>query len=210
MKYGLPCAGVLLLAASVGGAQSRVAVRGRVVDELTGSNLAYSAVMLYPGFSERFADDAGGFLFPDVAPGSYRLRVRQIGYLPQDVAVPVGDTGDVVLRIALRRLVIQLPPVTVVAQAGCEQPGPPEPATTPELAVIFDQLRENAARYRLLADAYPFRYWLARVHRNEDRAGAFRVDLVDTLDYVSNAGWRYAPGRVVTPEQRGGRGRTQV
>jgi len=180
------------------------AVRGEVVSAATEERLAYVLVALPPRFAQRFTDDSGYFLFDHVPAGAHRLFVRQVGYLPLDTVLVVRD-GPVAVRIALRSVAFELPPITVVRRATCRTPGPPDPAASPELAVVFEQLRQNAERSRLLADAYPFQYWVVRTIAEEDREGVRQSVQIDTTGSQSRRRWRYAPGRVVTPTDEPGR-----
>lgn len=180
------------------------AVRGEVVAEATGERLAYVLVALPPRFPQRFTDDSGYFVFDHVPAGAHRLVVRQVGYLPLDTVLAVRD-GPVRVRIAMRSVAFELPPITVVRRATCRAPGPPDPVHSPELALAFEQLRQNAERYELLAEAYPFRYWIVRTIVEEDGAGVRQSERVDTTGKPSRGRWRYAPGRVVTPTTEPGR-----
>ncbi|MGH7568717.1 MAG: carboxypeptidase regulatory-like domain-containing protein [Gemmatimonadales bacterium] len=180
------------------------AVRGEVVSAATGERLAYVVVALQPAFPQRFTDDSGYFLFAGVPAGAYRLVVRQVGYLPVDTVVVVRD-GPVPVRIAMRSVAFELPAIIVVRRPTCRSPGPPDPALSPELAVAFEQLRQNADRYRLLAEAYPFRYWIVRTIAEEDRDGVRQSERVDTAALQSWGRWRYGPGRVVTLTDEPGR-----
>jgi hypothetical protein len=154
----------------------------------------------------RFTNDSGVFAFHELAPGDYRVTVRAIGYLPFDTVITVA-VDTIVLHVALRPLAIELPPVTVVATRACLHPGPPARDSEPELAAIFDQLRENAARYRLLSDAYPFQYWTQRQVWNEPRAHGDSV-VVDTMELRSDAHLPYKPGGLIIT-QPGPRGRPE-
>lgn len=197
------CFAVVLLVVA-GGArpataqQGRGAVRG-VVRTTTGDRIPYAVVALEPGFPRRFADDSGNFAFTRVAPGTYQLRARQVGYKPLDLAVVVRPDSTLVLPLALERLVVELAEISVTAElarAGrpsrCTSPGPPDPGSTPELAAIFDQLKQNAERYWMLADSYPVLYRMAR------RLGTMgHVTAVDTVEYRTDARWHYAPGHLI-------------
>jgi hypothetical protein len=154
--------------------------------------LPYSTVTLAPGSGPRFSDDSGRFAIAAVAPGTYRLSVKHIGYAPFDTVLTVVAGHDLVVRASLIPLAVELPPVTVVAGTTCARPGAPDPRTNPQLATIFAELRDNAGRYRLLSDTYPFRYWVLRRYQ----ASARRV-VIDTVEYRSQERWRYAPGRLV-------------
>jgi hypothetical protein len=112
---------------------------------------------------------------------------------------------------SLEHLVIELAEIRVVARAGpfnrCTAPGPPDAASAPEVAAIFEQLRQNAERFWLLADAYPAVYRMEhRFGRPDYNNRSIVVNRTDTVDLRTDARWRYAPGRVVTeePSPRGG------
>jgi hypothetical protein len=126
--------------------------------------------------------------------------VRQIGYTPADTTIVVGPDADVSIRIALNRVAIELPPVTVTGELTCTQPGPPDAVATPALATVFDQLLENARRYRLLADSFPFTFVLERSYRSSGgvpEEPAFRIDTITQT--TADLRLPYRPGRVVGP-----------
>ena len=178
------------------------AVRG-VVRSTLGEAIPYALVALQPGPPRRFTDDSGAFSFPGLAPGTYHLRARQVGYKPFDTTVVVAPGRAVVIVASLEHLVVELAEIRVVARASrwgkCTDPGPPDSASAPDAAAIFEQLRQNAERYWLLADSYP------AIYRMERRFGSpsyynrgLEVRRTDTLDLRTDARWHYAPGRVVT------------
>jgi hypothetical protein len=191
-----------VLAVACGPCAAAQTLRGDVRARETQLPLPFSTIVLQPGGAGRFTNDSGVFAFADLAPGDYRLVVRAIGYLPFDTTITVIDE-PIVLHVVLRSVGIELPPVIVIARA-CLDPGPPRDSQ-PELATIFDQLRENAARYRLLSDQYPFRYWIRRVTWDEPRARAGDSVSVDTLELRSDARTPYKPGGLITsqPGRRG-------
>ncbi len=174
-------------------------LRGSVTSLETGEPLGFTIVTLHPQAGKRFTDAAGVFLFPDVPAGSYLLSVRQIGYTPLDTQIVVsGDVSTTVL-VALRRVAIELPPVTIFGHARCTSPGPPDPVATPALAAVFEQLQENARRFALLADSFPFEYRLEQaLQRVTSRGDTLRAE-IDTLRLGSRSERPYEPGRVVTP-----------
>ena len=173
-------------------------VHGTVVSAETGEPLSFSIVSLRPGLAEHFTDQAGAFTFDGVPAGTYRLLVRQIGYTPADTTLVVGPEGDVSVRIGLGRVAVELPPVVVTGELSCLLPGPPDAAVTPALAAVFDQLLENARRYRLLSDSFPFSFVLERTYRS---VGNIRDDpplTVDTIAQTSADERRhYRPGGVI-------------
>ena len=176
-------------------------LRGEVRAAETNLVLPFSTVVIQPGVAGRFTDDSGRFAFPELRGGGYRLTIRAIGYLPFDTVITVGRE-PIVLHVRLLPLAIELPPVTVVAARACVRPGPPARDSEPELAAIFDQLRDNAARYQLLSTRYPFQYALERRIWSEP---ASRGMVIDTLELRSDVFKPYVPGGLVT-SQPGTRG----
>ena len=180
-------------------AAQQPALRGSVVSAETGLPLSFSIVTLHPNIGRQFTDGAGAFAFDGAKPGTYLLSVRQIGYTPLDTQVVVGGDSTIRMRIALRHLAIELPPVTIAA-GQCTNPGRPDSPDSALLAV-FDQLQENARRFELLADSYPFRYHLERTERTVNQRGDSGRPSVDTIRLTSSddRNHRYALGRVVEP-----------
>ena len=133
-------------------------VSGTVTSAETGQPLGYTIVTLYPQRDKQFTDTRGMFAFAATNAGSYLLSVRQIGYVPVDTQIITQNDSPTNVRIVLRRLAIELPPVTIAA-LPCTNPGVPDSSDATLLAV-FEQLRENARRYELLAETYPFQYTL--------------------------------------------------
>jgi hypothetical protein len=171
-------------------------VRGIVQGE-DGQPIPYAVVALLPGLGQRFTDDAGAFGFTLVAPGTYRVLARQVGFRPKDTTVVVAPNATTVVRLSLEHLTVQLAEIKVVASRGCTAPGPPDSLVSPDLAAIFDQLKLNAERYRLLVSSYPFRFRMERVFVNYAENGEVVDSLTDTVSYRSNAGPGYRPGQVV-------------
>jgi hypothetical protein len=162
-----------------------------------GEAVPYAVVSLLPGHGGRFTDDSGAFTFTGVAPGTYRLLVRQIGFTPLDTTVTKVAGAPLSVAVALERLAVQLADITVTALGRCTKPGPPDSALSGDLATVFDQLRQNAERYALLADSYPYRYRLARTFTDYDQTDQVLWTASDTVEYQSNARSRYRPGAVV-------------
>ena len=172
-------------------------LRGTVVSAETGYPLGFSIVTLHPNITRQFTDGAGAFAFANTKAGTYLLSVRQIGYTPLDTQVVVGGDSTVRMRIALRHLAIELPPVTIAA-GQCTNPGRPD-STDSALRAVFDQLQENARRFELLADSYPFRFDLEIAVREVNQRGDTGRAVIRTLRLTSNDNHPYAVGRVVEP-----------
>lgn len=213
----VPLLGVVLAALSPAGALAQqsqatapppttapttgVRVLGDVVAAEDGRPLAYATIIVEPGGNKRFADPGGGFALGPLAPGSYRLRVRQIGFAAHDTTLDITAVAPRRrIRIALRAVALELPPVTVEGTPGrCLTPGIPDSTVDPRLAGLFAELQKNVDRYRMLIDEYPFHFtreeW--RVSRND--AGYEETVGLDTVSYdVQKMEDRpYKPGTVV-------------
>jgi Carboxypeptidase regulatory-like domain len=174
---------------------------GRVLFQETATGVPYATVTLNPpnGMS-RFADTTGAFAFPNIQPGTYRVRARQIGFTPFDTTVQVLP-GPAITTITLRlRHVARLAEIKVRAKAPkeCTNPGVPDSTVDPALALMFSQMNENIVRMRILMTDYPFRY--RRIDEFIDREPG-EIDHrsnVDTLDLESWSQENYVPGEVIT------------
>ncbi|HEY3221455.1 MAG TPA: carboxypeptidase regulatory-like domain-containing protein [Gemmatimonadales bacterium] len=172
-------------------------VRGRVVSAETGQPLGFAIVTVHPHVGKQFTDASGAFAFADTKAGTYLLSIRQIGYAPLDTQVVLNSDSAVVLYLSLRHLAIELPPVTITGRR-CTNPGRPD-STDAALLAVFDQLQENARRFELLADSFPFRYDLQLLLREVDQRGDTSGPEIRTLRFTSNDYHPYAVGRVVEP-----------
>ena len=172
-------------------------LRGTVVSTETGQPLGFSIVTLHPNIGRQFTDGAGAFAFSGTQAGMYLLSVRQIGYAPLDTQVAITGDSATIVHIALRRLAIELPPVTIAARQ-CTNPGRPD-SSDAALVAVFEQLQENARRFELLADSYQFRYVLELSERNVNQRGDTSGPEVRRLQFSSSDSHPYAVGRVVEP-----------
>src|SRR6266446_2122233 len=188
---------LLLLATAQLAAAQQPVFRGTVVSAETGLPLSFSIVILHPNVRRQFTDGAGTFAFDGTKPGTYLLSVRQIGYTPLDTQVVIRGDSATIVRLVLRHLAIELPPVTVAGRQ-CTNPGRPDSSDAALLAV-FDQLQENARRFELLADSYPFRYGLLITMREVNQRGDTGRPETQALRFTSNGDHPYAVGRVVEP-----------
>jgi hypothetical protein len=89
-----------VLAVSAARAQGTGEIRARVLDE-AGAPVVDAQVELVPGSRRALSEDDGGFVFTQVAAGSYTLQIRRIGYRPQSVKVEVGARATASPAIAL-------------------------------------------------------------------------------------------------------------
>ena len=180
-------------------------VRGRVIERATGQPLEHAMVSLHPVGRQTFSNVEGQFGFAALPPGTYRLRVARLGFTPRELAVMLTAGADPpVVQVELDRASFSLAAVRVLAYPPCKRPGPPDARTSPDFAGIFEQVRQNAEQYRLLADSFPFGYRFERT-RGERRADRTRlIERVDTqLVRSDHHGWSYRPGSVVARDASG-------
>jgi len=194
-----PCVCAFTLAAVAAlarpaGAQQRLDVVLGVVRS-GGAKIPYAVVQFGGGM--RFSDDSGAFRITNVPPGSYRLYVRQVGFRPFDTTVVKTAGSALDVPVTMEPLVIELAAITVEVPRSCTAPGPPDSTVSPQMAAIFDQLRQNAERFALLADSYPFHFRMSRVFADYDARGAVVYTATDTLRRLSSGRVHYRPGRVV-------------
>jgi hypothetical protein len=187
-------------AAQVTSADSSIVLAGVVVAKEDGVPLGYSVVSI-PSLGERgrerYTTAQGAFVFPGLPAGAHRLRVKHLGYSPRDVDVRLAQ-GRVEVRVELARIALLLAAVRVVAREECRNPGPPDSTLFPEFATVFDQVRQNAERFRLLVDRYPYQYFVERSFFDQFRNGESRLVSTDTVGFRSDHGWRYRPGQMIS------------
>lgn len=94
-------------------------IRGRVSDEISNSALPGAVVSIEGSSVSVTANRDGSFLFANVKPGSYTLRVDYVGYPDKSVTVSVGE-GLATVAIALGREE-SLESVTVTGQRQAER-----------------------------------------------------------------------------------------
>jgi hypothetical protein len=179
-------------------------VSGNVVSAADGQPVPYSTISLGDTAEGRFADVAGRFSLGTPATGTYRLRVQQIGFQPLDTALSAGS-GSQQLVLRLQPLPVRLANLTGESQRGCVAPKLAASGASPAVAMILAQVRQNAERYRILLDQYPFNYRLEEsraiqlaVHTRDETDS---VIALDTAAYDSRQRHQYAIGGVVF-EQR--------
>lgn len=179
-----------------------VTISGTIVAEGTQRPISYSTVLLQPSSRERFTDQDGFFAYYAVPPGKYQLRVKQVGYLPQDTTLIILPNVPVKLSIVMNRIATALDEVKVSAPPRlCLTPDEMGFVADSELAVVLEEAKKNAQREQLLRRWYPFEYKLAQAHDTYD------VDLkkhkmqYDTAIFRSDDSWRYTRGKVVTNDR---------
>jgi len=179
-------------------------IHGAVVAADNGERLGYTVVASPPTGGERFTTDSGTFTMLDVPAGTVRLRFRHLGFTPREMTVTVAPAQTTTLRVALTRVALTLSTMRVVADRQCTQPGPPDRAVDSTLAAVFDQLQQNADRYRLLMHEYPFVSTYEVTEAAVRRRGTLATIGARPARVESKDQWSYEPGRVVRDRGRAG------
>jgi hypothetical protein len=194
------CRAVLIgaLIASAAAGQNTISGAAVVVGQVraaeSGQPLPYSVVSIASLGREQFTSEQGGFTIWNLAPGRLALRVKRIGYSPRDTAVTLRPNDTLRVEIALTRLVIELPAVRVSGACGDKRPDERMVAT---LADLFDQVQQNADRYRLYADSNPFNLIMYRVRGVRDNKGKILATQIDTIRRGPFPFAMYSPRHIV-------------
>jgi CarboxypepD_reg-like domain len=191
-------AGVFAVATLMAGNAQAQSISGVLVSATDSQPVAYGTVILGDSGRGRFADATGRFFLGSVPRGTYRIRARQIGFSPADTTVAVGDSAvRVILRLRRSAFKLATIPITARRSDKCVATGIPDSAINPQLAGVFDQLRDNVDRYRILVDEYPFHYRREehRFVRTEDSGDS--TASFDTVSYYSRDLRRYRVGDVL-------------
>lgn len=179
-------------------AQARTGrVEGSVRAAQSDAPLPYAVVKISALSLERFTDASGRFTLGGLPAGTHDVLVRRIGFTPWRGTIRVAADSTTQLAVRLEQLPQRLATVAVREMARCPNPGPPDPVLQQEVFSLVAQLRENADRYRLLADQYPFAYSQLR-GLGELRDTVFVLQRVDTSIVQSGTRVRYRPGKLVT------------
>ena len=174
---------------------------GTVKAEATGQPLPYSTVTIDPIGLERFTDQVGVFVLYAVPPGKYKVRVRQLGYVPFDTTLTLSPEKNNPVFL-LTRVANTLADVQVSAPPRmCIVPEENGFVADAELATVLGEARKNAERERLLRRTYPFEFKLAQQHDTYDTRDSTHRVVYDTTAFRSDDDWRYRKGRVVSGDK---------
>ena len=174
---------------------------GTVTADATGQPIPYSTIIIDPIGRERFTDQTGHFVYFAVTPGKYRIRIRQLGYIPIDTTMML-TSGNSSPQFSMVRIPSTLADVHVSAPPRkCIVPEENGFVDDPELAVVLMEARKNAERERLLRRTYPFEYKLAQQHDTYDTKDSTHRVVYDTVTFRSDDDWKYRKGKVVSDDR---------
>src|SRR5437868_1109566 len=97
------------LALGVGAQSHHGALRGTVVDATTERPISAATIFLGDSLGVAMSDSAGQFVFASIAEGLYTLRVRRLGFHPDErVNVRVTRDKTTLLALMLTRAPVRL------------------------------------------------------------------------------------------------------
>jgi hypothetical protein len=202
LRTAAACAAVALCPCAA--IAQRATIAGRVVVTGTDVPLGYSVIGFAPDGREQFTDADGRFTLHGVRAGRVRIWAKHIGHTPLDTTIDVAADDSIMLHLELPLVSIQLPAVHTLAKQ-CAHLGESTPKLGAALAALFEQLKQNAERNRLLSRSYPFEVDIERKITKPEPALEARFVAFDTVRRASQRSWQYAPGRLLgTREYTGG------
>lgn len=177
---------------------------GLVVDSATGEPVAFALVSLVGRGERVFAGAGGRFQLRIPGPGTYTVRVTQIGYSPAflPVRLETDATGAPAgLEMRLTRRPYALPEIAVRGDR-CSRPGVDSPAEPDrDAGTIVEAALLNVERLRALEQGYPGRTVFQRVTTYLDSVYTRVGGRVDTVRRDTRRSQPYRRGRVI--ERRG-------
>ncbi len=202
----LVVAALILGAARLVGAQGTAPrLIGDVVNSEGGIPLGHSMVTVVGFDRQTFTSESGIFVFAGLEPGKYHIRAAHIGYTPTDALVEiVAGTDPPRMKIALKKISVQLATVKIVATSVCRTPGRPNPDVEPDFAAIVGQLRMNAEQFQLLSDSFPYKYKVDQQFYDMKGDSSRTHETNESEEYRSDSrGWEYKMGQVVEQARDG-------
>ena len=167
-----------------------------VTDDRTSLPLPYAVITLGGEEGERFSDARGQLSLVSIAPGRYTMIVRRIGFSPVRQPVTIIADSTLTVNVRMQRLPQRLRAMRVTTARECPAPGVPSDGSEPELAALVALVRENAARYRLLAKQFPYTSFLLRMLGTTNDSVVF-VTRLTQLSIESSTKGSYSAGNVV-------------
>lgn len=162
------------------------------------------ALVSLPELGRRlFASPDGSFLVSNVPAGRHRLRIEQIGRASVDTVIdmPMAAAGADARGyvIPMQPQVIALDGLTVDATPGeCRARGLAAEGNAVQTALLMDELRKNADRYRTVLDQHPMRVRMEQTRRAFSADDALLSTLRDTVSLnTQESRGEYRPGSVL-------------
>jgi hypothetical protein len=163
-----------------------------VVDSLSRQLLPNADVAL-TGRETRITDDLGRAYLTWPSSGEIRLRVRQIGYQPREIAVERASSGNGI-TVALSKVAYVLADVRATSRCSTQ-------VDTTRLgfsATALSQLKQAAEKYNEFRRSFPFEASMERRSAAIPATGEIKRIVVSEEKFASEKfDARYRPGRVI-------------
>ncbi len=134
----------------------KCSIEGRVVSSTTGEPLPKAVLMLAggapPNVVSAVTDDSGGFSFPGLTEGRYRLAVQRAGYIGQFYGTGAGAATGAYLLLAPGqhlKVVYKLVPTTVISGRVLDEKG--EPVSNMAVMALQAGYQRGVRRWRRAA-----------------------------------------------------------
>lgn len=180
------------------------ALQGIVRAAPTDVALPYAVISIPALGIERFSGANGTFILGAVPAGSHEVLIRRLGFVPERRTVNISAAQTTTLDVRLVQVPVRLSSMLVRPVEPCKRPGLPDSIRFPEVAQLANLLRENADRYRLLVQQYPFAYVQTRAFGQLMDRG-MTILRVDSIRVPGASAVEYKPGNVVRRDRTGGR-----
>lgn len=176
-----------------------------------GQPLPYGTITVEQLGITRFTDITGRLTFRNLAPGSYALHVREIGYAPSDTSVVLSAGAHMDVAVRLGRVAIKLARIMVRGHRShdCRVAGIPSGSGNDDFDAVFREFRANIDRVRLLTEQYPLQYSLERLRLRRHPGAPDVVIEHDTATFDDRSAG-YKPGSVVYDEMDHGEKKQMV
>lgn len=96
-------------------------LRGRLLDQMSGTALPWAVVRLEGTPHQALSDEDGRFLFEGLRPGDYTLQIRHLGYAVRSRPLSVPEGQDVFVELKVAPQVVELEGFEVTTRGAVEQ-----------------------------------------------------------------------------------------
>jgi hypothetical protein len=148
----------------------------------------------------RFTDEAGLARLAWPSDGQLRLRVREVGYQPQQRTLRQANTADAAMTFAMSRVAYVISPVKAISHCSTAA----DSASLDLSLAALDQLKQGAEKYDQFRRLYPFEATIIRRTAAVPPNGDIKR-ITDRKEKFRSEDWElaYRPGDVIQYERGG-------
>jgi hypothetical protein len=142
----------------------------------------------------RFTDEAGQARLTWPSDGELRLRIREVGYQPQQTTLRSAATPSSAITFAMSRVAYVIS--TVQAVSHC--PSVADPGSLDQSVALLDQLKQGAEKYGQFRRLYPFEATIIRRTAVVPSSGDIKR-IVERKERFRSDNWEaaYTPGDII-------------